>query len=267
MGLVKSVKRRLQRLIGKHILRQIDDRIGPIETGWRQHMPAFLNAVSTVGAFGEELASLRRDHDRTRAELDQLAADTRGEIERLLARIARLQSDSGAGRFQALDQPVGLRGATGLRLNLGGMPIGQGYLGVGPLRRPGVDIVAEPHEIPLDHGSVSEIVVGDLLDHLSEAELRDRLLPHWRALLGSGGTLRLATLNGRALLDAVKTGDRSFADVRAILFGASNGRRDLFTPEALSELIRGAGFHTAEVAPQAEGSNGHFAFEIRAVRD
>ena len=45
-----------------------------VELSWRQNIPAFLNAVSTVNAFGHELGRLRR-------ELEQVRQEARQEIE------------------------------------------------------------------------------------------------------------------------------------------------------------------------------------------
>src|SRR5271157_1162649 len=74
-------------------LENIGSRLGLLESSWRQSVPAFLNAVSSVGAFGHELARLRREleqglqsvrHDlRQQAEegLQSVRYDLRQEVE------------------------------------------------------------------------------------------------------------------------------------------------------------------------------------------
>lgn len=47
----------------------LDQRLKALETGWRQHVPAFLNAVSSVGAFAHEQARLARDIEALRQSL------------------------------------------------------------------------------------------------------------------------------------------------------------------------------------------------------
>jgi len=43
-----------------------------LEAGWRQHVPAFLNAVSSVGAFGHELARVKREQEANSARLSEV---------------------------------------------------------------------------------------------------------------------------------------------------------------------------------------------------
>jgi hypothetical protein len=47
----------------------IEDRLVAFEEGWRQHIPAFLNAVSSVGGFGYELSQVKRQIDDVRGNL------------------------------------------------------------------------------------------------------------------------------------------------------------------------------------------------------
>jgi hypothetical protein len=58
----------LQRL--RTDLDAIDRRLKDFEAGWGQHVPAFLNAVSSVGAFAHEQAQLRQDITVLRGKLD-----------------------------------------------------------------------------------------------------------------------------------------------------------------------------------------------------
>jgi hypothetical protein len=77
-------------------LRSLDARVVDSEAVWRQHVPAFLNAVSSVGAFGlelsrtrAELGELRTRSDATRTELEELRTHsdaTRTELEELRTR-------------------------------------------------------------------------------------------------------------------------------------------------------------------------------------
>jgi len=54
-------------------LENIGSRLGLLESSWRQYLPAFLNAVSSVGAFAHELARLRRELESARHDLRQQA--------------------------------------------------------------------------------------------------------------------------------------------------------------------------------------------------
>src|SRR5258706_94984 len=55
---------------------------------WNQHVPAFLNAAATVGAFGHELVALRRQvaaAEATGASLEKTVGEFRTQIETRLA--------------------------------------------------------------------------------------------------------------------------------------------------------------------------------------
>lgn len=80
------------------------------EAAWHQHMPAFLNATATVGAFGHELARHRRDTKAEIADLreriegmfdlgDQVAA-LASELQSLSARVAALEAQGNAAATQ-----------------------------------------------------------------------------------------------------------------------------------------------------------------------
>ena len=42
-------------------LAALDQRLAALENGWRQHVPGLLNGMSSIAAFGYELAALRRE--------------------------------------------------------------------------------------------------------------------------------------------------------------------------------------------------------------
>jgi hypothetical protein len=54
-------------------LAALDRRLKELEAGWRQHVPAFLNAVSSVGAFAHQQARLQRELEALRGDLDTAA--------------------------------------------------------------------------------------------------------------------------------------------------------------------------------------------------
>ena len=56
---------------------QLDERLTRLEAGWRQHVPALLDAVSTVKALGYELTNAEENRPKEPAEHQQNAADDR----------------------------------------------------------------------------------------------------------------------------------------------------------------------------------------------
>ncbi len=99
---VRSGARSLLRPAWLIVWRRIEARIRSMpmapqgsDDAWRQHMPAFLNAVSTVGAFGHELAELRKETQARLAIADASLAELSRQLETLLplrTEIAALQS-------------------------------------------------------------------------------------------------------------------------------------------------------------------------------
>ncbi|HEX8996771.1 MAG TPA: hypothetical protein VF812_12145 [Ktedonobacterales bacterium] len=68
----RPVWRRIGPQVYGRIDKRIDHRLGELDAGWKQHTPAFLNAVSSVKAFGRELFELRRSTTAAHAEIAEL---------------------------------------------------------------------------------------------------------------------------------------------------------------------------------------------------
>ncbi|WP_343714545.1 hypothetical protein [Inquilinus sp.] len=296
-----------------------------LEAGWRQHVPAFLNAVSTVGAFGHELSRTRRElnelrelHEaattnasrgledvrtelaqEVRTELAQsgesMRADLRsfvqradGSIEKLWERIEFVRREimfemayGGAATKRSDAKPAGRiinqplideqRRAGHVRLNIGcgHIPL-DGYINVDMRDLPGVDIVADVADIPVEPRSINEIFSAHLMEHFPQEEVRRRLLPYWRDLLVEGGTFRAIVPDGEAMLAGAAAGTYAFEDFREVLFGAQDYEGDfhfnMFTPASLSTLLQEAGFRDVVVPVKGRPNGKCFEFEIQAVR-
>jgi len=93
------------------------------EAAWQQHMPAFLNAVSTVGAFGHELArhkretqaglSAVRDKVEAMASLGSDLAALSAALQALDARVAALQQNGRESAADISDAAAGLAALEG----------------------------------------------------------------------------------------------------------------------------------------------------------
>ena len=65
-----------------------------LELSWRQNLPAFLNAVSTVNAFGHELMNVQRELGQALQELQSLRGELRQQMAQLMQASALLGSAS-----------------------------------------------------------------------------------------------------------------------------------------------------------------------------
>ncbi|WP_238578682.1 class I SAM-dependent methyltransferase [Inquilinus limosus] len=286
--------------------RAMEERLDRLDTGWRQHIPAFLNSVSSVGAFGHELAGLRgevtelggaqqkaiRDMEQRlesqAAVFQRSAASADQSIGRLWDRVefvrrevmyemaygrsAARQSGGEVERRVVNQQRIDeQRNAGGIRLNLGcgHIPL-DGYVNVDMRELPGVDIIADAGDIPLEPESVSEIFSAHMLEHFPQEEVKRRLLPYWRELLVKGGQFRAIVPDGEAMLAGAAAGTYPFEDFREVLFGAQDYHGDfhynMFTPESLSALLREAGYIDIAVPVKGRVNGKCFEFEIQAKR-
>jgi predicted SAM-dependent methyltransferase/tetratricopeptide (TPR) repeat protein len=86
-------------------LEALEQRVDEIDSGWNQHIPALVNAVGTVGAFGHRLAQLGKElqalrgdlagqAERHQDEMQTIRADLSAQAERHKAEIQRLQAGS-----------------------------------------------------------------------------------------------------------------------------------------------------------------------------
>jgi hypothetical protein len=224
------------------------ERVEQLDAAWNQHVPAFLNAVATVGAFGHELAALRR----------QVAALEAPTSRRDDVTAAPLRPVSQAARLALSEAHPRLNLACGQR------PL-VGYLNVDRLDLPKVDIVADVDDLPVAAGSIAEIYSAHLLEQFPPATLR-RLLPYWLGLLRPTGRFRAIVPDGSAMLAGLADGSYSLDDFRVALFGSAERADDLprtlLTPNDLAALLAEAGFVEVEIPARARRNGRCFEFEI-----
>ncbi len=80
-----------------------------------------------------------------------------------------------------------------IKLHLGcGKKILPGYINIDILPHPGVDIIADLRQLPIDDGSVDFIYSCANIEHFGRKEWK-KVLAHWFSKLKSGGKLRLST--------------------------------------------------------------------------
>jgi hypothetical protein len=261
------------------------DRLLPPPEGppdvWKQHLPAFLNAVSTVGAFGHELLQHRRQTSAAitalAQRLDALEARTSPGAPDRNQEALRAIPSSALDAVRREDRPHILDPAKltaclteGLRVNIAshGAPLA-GYINVDVRERPGVDIVADLDNLPLPQGAAKEIVCRGVLAGYPQNQLEQELLPYWRGLLAPGGLFRADALDRQAIIEAWSKGRMSSADLRDLLIaavGANGDGGDVLSPSSLAALLERAGFSDIKAQTPALHTGEGVAFEICAVR-
>jgi predicted SAM-dependent methyltransferase len=275
----------------------LEARLAAIENGWREHVPAFLNAVSSVRAFGFELVQTEQKlcqefDDRLAAEREAFRLELRAAADAAEAKLAKTRErlefvrrelmlehhyqrangdgHNGAARICTPEKLAAANGH-GLKLNLGcgHFPLAD-YVNVDRRELPGVDIVGPADELPVAQESVSEIFSAHMLEHFPQEELRRRLLPYWFGLLAPGGVFHAVVPDGEAMLAALTSSNYPFEDFREVLFGAQDYDGDfhynLFTPESLHKLLEESGFRDVAVSARGRRNGKCYEFEISAVK-
>lgn len=154
------------------------------------------------------------------------------------------------------EEKLGAMRTKGIRLNVGcgHLPIDE-YLNVDQRDLPGVEVVAPATALPFAPGEIKEIASSHLVEHFSAHMLTTVVLPHWRELLESNGTLIVVAPDGEAMLKAISGGGMTFEDFREVLFGAQDYEGDyhynLLTPSTLADSLTRAGFVNVEIVYDA----------------
>jgi hypothetical protein len=228
----------------------------------RMIVQRLVDLTEAVNQVGSAIAGLRED---VRADLayqeNRLRTVVLNGQRRTSQTSARPHGSRAAIATEAIDIPEGAR------LFLGDSPVPQpGYVRVAP-DDTGADVSAPLDAIPARAGSLAEVVVANVLEDYSAAEVRNVLLPYWATLLQPGGWITLVADDFGAASDQLRDGQidaESFAD--AIFGDGGRARRSAFMPETLRRLAEEAGLVNIRVSERAQRPDaGAYGFELVAV--
>lgn len=161
-----------------------------------------------------------------------------------------------------------------MKLNIGaGHRRIEGYTGVDITQRPGADIIAPAHEIPLPDGCAEEVMAIHLLEHLFPWDALTAVR-EWHRLLKPGGVLILELPNLRKCCENIVSGRTEggkhpnqlgmwgiYGDDRAE--DPFMLHRWGFTPETLADLLKQGGFsRIVETVPRFHPA-GRFTRDMR----
>jgi hypothetical protein len=265
-----------------------EGRLQNLEEAWRQHIPAFLNSVTSVGAFGHELAQQRKTLETSRQEFQDTNAKYSSSTLELWERLEFIRREImfemkyamnnntsegkqrleprivSSSKFEELSEK-------GLRLNLGcGHVLLEDYINVDMRDLPGVDIVTGVDDLPVAKNSVHEIFSSHVLEHFPQEELIRKLLPYWRDLLVPGGKFRAVVPDAATMVSQMAAEKYPFEEFREVFFGAQDYEGDfhfnMFTPASLTMLLEKAGFSDVEVVAAGRRNGKCFEFEIQALK-
>jgi hypothetical protein len=280
---IKQIRNEIRQISGRTSeWDQLAEQQRQLQQAWSRHVPAFLNAVSSVGALGHEVHRQKQLLDTNVTKLFGIADQNQSSFGELWQRLEFVRKEilfelaSRTGAAARKLEPAILdevkfqhQKAEGARLNLGcgHVPL-NGYLNIDMRELPGVDIAAQLDNLPFEASSVKEIFSSHVLEHFTREHLRRDLLPYWRGLLQSGGVFRAIAPDGEAMVAALASGAMSFDDFREVLLGGQeydgDFHYDFFSPGSLTELLAASGFVNVEIVAKARRNGKCFEFEITA---
>lgn len=280
-------------------LNTLQHHVANLDASWHQHVPAFLNAVQSVGAIAREQAAIKSGMEAVtmagghvqRDLKDLWGAATRINTEHadIWKRIEFVRSELlyemryGANRGvrkSTADEAHTTRivniekleraRISGIKLNLGSGHVSlPDYINVDMRDIPGVDVVAAVDALPFEKGEVSEIFSAHVLEHFPKEELTRKLLPYWFSLLKAGGTFKAVVPDAKAMIRNAADGAYPFEHFREVFFGAQDYDGDfhynMFTAESLTSTLEAAGFINVRVLAESRKNDIAFELEITAT--
>ena len=158
-----------------------------------------------------------------------------------------------------------------LRLNLGcgHIPL-EGYINIDRRALPGVDIVAEVDELPLEPGEVDEIFSAHLLVHFPQEQLRRELLPYWVGLLKTGGVFGAVVPDAESMIKGYAEGSYPYSALREVTFGGQDYDGDfhfnMFAIEQVEDLMMEAGLANIVWKSKGRKNGACYEMEFMAIR-
>jgi hypothetical protein len=230
----------------------------------RMFVERFFDLTEALKQLSVALEGLREE---VRDDLEYQENRLRGAMSHGHRRVAGTSSGPGTGHLRVADDTETIEIPEGARLFLGDIPVPRpGYLRVAP-QDPKADVSAPFDAIPAQAGSIAEVVVANVLEDYSAAEVRHNLLPHWASLLCPGGRLTLIADDFGAATDRLRDGHIDGESFAEALFGdGGRARRSAFTPETLRSLAEEAGLVHVRISQRAQRPDaGVYGFELTAA--
>ncbi|KRE51057.1 class I SAM-dependent methyltransferase [Paenibacillus sp. Soil724D2] len=161
--------------------------------------------------------------------------------------------------------------AKDVRINLGsGTLVNDQYLNVDMRELEGVDVVADARNLPFPQNSVNELFLSHVIEHFSESEMRNNILPHWYSILDVGGKIKIICPNWESMLNSYASGEITYDELKEVTFGSQeyegNFHFNMFTPLTLIALMEEIGFSNINVISESRKNGLCFEMEIEGER-
>lgn len=156
-------------------------------------------------------------------------------------------------------------------LNVGSGPIEiPNYISVDMRDLSTIDIVADVHNIGFNDNEVDEILVKHVIEHFTENDFKQTILPYWYKILKKDAHLRIIVPNATEITKAYVEGSMNYTDFFKLIFGgqdyAGNYHYSMYTVESLTTILKIVGFANVEVVAEKRKNDICLEMEIIATK-
>ena len=233
-GYLKSIERQLQGVTRPDVEGELHFMVGVVESGpviegrflalktlfkriLRPHSAhtAYVHRM-IIQRIAEQHEGLTKLVESVADENEKLREDLASLAETLRAEIGERLADAGAGNSDSLSG-AGLEIVpAGCKVLVGTVPVRKrGYIHFDP-----TDAACPPLDrLPVNPGSLTEVVAANVLESYTVDDVRDVLLPYWASLLRPGGKLGVVADDLGAAGDRFRDGQIDFSELAGVLFG------------------------------------------------
>jgi hypothetical protein len=147
----------------------------------------------------------------------------------------------------------------------------EGLLNLDDIPSPHADLVTPLDRLPVQDGTVEELVLTRILERYPAAEVERQLLPRWVAALRPGGKLVVITSDLETAAERLREGEIDYPAFVACLFGTqlrpAERFRSAYTLAMLRELLERAGLERPTLRERRQAGDAPvFELELEAYR-
>ncbi|GAX37968.1 glycosyltransferase [Nodularia sp. NIES-3585] len=158
-----------------------------------------------------------------------------------------------------------------LRLNLGcGNKLMPNYINIDQRQLSGVDVIAEIINLPFEKGSVSEIYSAHIIEHFTEFEVVNHILPYWYQLIKSNGKLIVICPDAESMMIEYVKGNFPWENLRKVTYGGQdyqgNYHYNMYNPASLSQILSSCGFKDVTIVDKKRVNGLCYEMEVHALK-
>ncbi|MDZ7952786.1 glycosyltransferase [Nostoc sp. DedQUE09] len=158
-----------------------------------------------------------------------------------------------------------------LRLNLGcGQVVIPDYINVDQRELPGVDVISNIGNLPFDKGTVAEIFNSHVIEHFTQYEITNHILPYWYELLKDDGKIVIICPDAKSMILDYANGQFTWDNLRKVTYGSQdyegNYHFNMYTSESLYEILSNCGFRDVKVVDTKRINGLCYEMEIHAFK-